>query len=56
MAVNKYKCPPQTASGQGTFSDNIVGFQLVGGGGLTQANFEFTTSITEKQDRTFTIG
>ena len=56
MAVNTYKCPPQPASGQGTFSDNLVGFQLVDGGGFTQANFEFTTSISEKQDRTFSIG
>jgi len=56
MAVNKYKCPPQPASGQGTFSDNLVGLQLVDGGGLTQANFEFTTNITEKQNRTFSIG
>lgn len=55
MAVNKYTCPPQ-ASGQGTFSDNLVGFQLVDGGGFTQANFEFTTSLSEKVDRTFTIG
>ena len=56
MAVNNYKCPPQPASGQGTFSDNLVGLQLVDGGGLTQANFEFTTNITEKQNRTFSIG
>ena len=56
MAVTKYTCPPQTPSGQGTFSDNLVGLQLVDGGGFTQANFEFTTSITEKQDRNFSIG
>jgi hypothetical protein len=56
MATNKYKCPPQPASGQGTFSDNLVGFQLVDGGGFTQGNFEFTTSISEKQERTFSIG
>jgi hypothetical protein len=55
MAVTKYTCPPQ-ASGEGTFSDNLVGFQLVAGGGLTQANFEFTTNVTEKVNRTFTIG
>ncbi len=36
MAIVKYKCPPQTASGEGTFSDDLVGFQLVAGGGLTQ--------------------
>jgi hypothetical protein len=56
MAVQKFTCPPQPASGQGTFSDNLVGLQLVGGGGFTQGNFEFTTSIAEKQNRTFTIG
>jgi hypothetical protein len=56
MAVKKYTCPPQSASGQGTFSDNLVGLQLVDGGGFTQANFEFTTSITEKQNRNFNIG
>ena len=53
MAVIKYTCPPQSPSGQGTFSDNLVGLQLVDGGGFTQANFEFTTSITEKQNRNF---
>jgi len=56
MAVKKYTCPPQSASGAGTFSDNLVGFQLVDGGGFTQGNFEFTTAITEKQNRTFSIG
>jgi hypothetical protein len=56
MSVKKYTCPPQTASGLGTFSNNLVGLQLVDGGGLTQANFEFTTNITEKQNRNFTIG
>jgi hypothetical protein len=55
MAVTKYTCPPQ-ASGEGSFSDNLVGVQLVAGGGLTQANFEFTTNVTEKVNRTFTIG
>jgi len=52
---NKFTCPPQ-ASGQGSFSDNLVGFQLVDGGGFTQGNFEFTTNIVEKQDRNFIIG
>ena len=56
MATNNFTCPPQTASGAGTFSDNLVGFQLVAGGGLTQGNFEFTTGITEKVNRTFTTG
>jgi hypothetical protein len=56
MAVIKYTCPPQSASGEGTFSDNLVGLQLVAGGGLTQGNFEFTTSANEKVNRTFTTG
>jgi len=56
MATEKFTCPPQTASGAGTFSDNLVGFQLVDGGGLTQGNFEFTSGITEKTNRTFTTG
>jgi hypothetical protein len=56
MAVKKYTCPPQSASGAGTFSDNLVGLQLVDGGGFTQGNFEFTSVITEKQNRTFSIG
>jgi len=55
MPINKFTCPPQ-ASAQGSFSDNLVGLQLVDGGGLTQANFAFTTNITEKQDRNFEIG
>ena len=52
---NKFTCPPQ-ASGQGSFSDNLVGFQLVDGGGFTQGNFQFTSSLSEKQDRNFEIG
>lgn len=56
MAIKKYTCPPQTASGAGTFSDNLVGFQLVQGGGLTQGNFEFTESVTEKSNRNFITG
>ena len=51
MATKVYKCPPTPSSGTGTFSDDLVGFQLVTGGGLTQANFSFTTSITEKVNR-----
>jgi hypothetical protein len=53
--AKKFTCPPQ-ASGLGTFSNNLVGFQLVDGGGFTQGNFDFTSSITEKQDRNFEIG
>jgi hypothetical protein len=56
MAVIKYKNPPQPPSGQGTFSDNLVGVQLVQGGGLTQGNFEFTQGVTEKSNRNFSIG
>ena len=56
MAIEKFTCPPQPATGAGTFSDNLVGFQLVAGGGLTQGNFEFTTGVTEKSNRTFTTG
>ena len=56
MSTQKFTCPPTPATGAGTFSDNLVGFQLVNGGGLTQGNFEFTTSITEKQNRIFNTG
>ena len=56
MAVIKYKWPPQTDTGASTFSDDLVGVQLVAGGGLTNANFEFTTGLTEKQNRKFNIG
>ena len=56
MAIIKYKWPPQTDTGDSTFSDDLVGVQLVAGGGLTNANFNFTTGITEKQNRTFNIG
>ena len=60
MAVNttttKYFYPPRPGSGAATFSDNIVGLQTVEGGGLTQGNFEFTTSVTEKVNRNFNVG
>jgi hypothetical protein len=52
----KYFYPPRPGNGAGTFSDNIVGLQTVEGGGLTQGNFEFTTSVTEKVNRNFNIG
>jgi hypothetical protein len=55
MATTKFTCPPQSSAAN-SFSNNLVGVQLVTGGGLTQANFEFTTGISEKQNRTFTIG
>ena len=53
--AKKFTCPPQV-SGEDTFSDNLVGFQLVAGGGLTHGNFNFTTAVTEKVNRTFSIG
>ena len=56
MATKKYTCPPQSATGAGTFSDDLVGLQLVAGGGLTQGNFEFTSSANEKTNRTFNTG
>jgi hypothetical protein len=56
MAIRVYKCPPTPSSGTGTFSDELVGFQLVTGGGLTQGNFIFSTTFTEKVNRNFFIG
>lgn len=50
------KYPNSMTSSGGTFSDDLVGFQLVQGGGLTQGNFRFTTNITEKVNRQFSIG
>jgi hypothetical protein len=55
MATQKFTCPPQSSAAN-QFSNNLVGVQLVTGGGLTQANFNFTTNISEKQNRTFNIG
>jgi hypothetical protein len=52
----KFFYPPRPGNGAGTFSDDIVGLQTVDGGGLTQGNFEFTTSIVEKVNRTFNVG
>ena len=56
MASNRFRYPPAPNNGGDTFSDNIVGLQLVDGGGLTQGNFEFTTYVTEKVNRTFDTG
>ena len=56
MAIKKYICPPTPATGAGTFSDDLVGFQLVQGGGLTQGNFNFVTAVTEKSNRNFITG
>jgi hypothetical protein len=51
-----YTCPPQQRISEGTIFDNLVGLQVVQGGGITQGNFNFTTSITEKSDRFFDTG
>ena len=51
-----YTCPPQKRFATSVFSDNLVGTQLVTGGGITQGNFQFTTSFTEKSNRTFDTG
>ena len=56
MADNKYRYPPAPPNARGTFSDELVGFQMVDGGGLTQGNFEFTTNVVEKVNRTFDTG
>jgi len=56
MADNKYRYPPAPPNARGTFSDELVGFQLTDGGGLTQGNFEFTTNVVEKVNRTFDTG
>src|SRR6056300_1241390 len=57
MASNKkYRYPPAPPSGAETFSPDLVGFQLVEGGGLTQGNFEFTTAVFEKVNRKFDVG
>ena len=51
LKSTKYFYPPRPGSGAATAFDNIVGLQTVEGGGLTQGNFEFTTSVTEKVNR-----
>ena len=56
MAIDKYTVPLQKDAGSSAFADNLVGFQLVDGGGLTQGNFGFTESFTEKSNRTFSTG
>jgi hypothetical protein len=56
MAIDKYTVPLQKDAGSSTFADNLVGFQLVDGGGLTQGNFNFTVSFNEKTNRTFSTG
>jgi hypothetical protein len=54
--MSKYTCPPQSPSGAGTFSDDLVGLQLTQGGGLTLANFAFSNKVTEKVNRNFETG
>ena len=56
MARKKYFYPPTPPTGSQTFSDDLVGFQLTQGGGLTQGNFEFTSAIFEKSNRSFDTG
>lgn len=58
MANNqkKYFYPPAPPSGVESFSPDLVGFQVLDGGGLTQGNFQFTNSILEKVNRTFNTG
>ena len=48
--------PNTAAIGSQTPFDNIVGLQTVDGGGLTQGNFTFTTTVSEKVNRNFNIG
>jgi hypothetical protein len=56
MADNKFRYPPAPPNGDDTFSKNLVGFQITDGGGLTQGNFEFNDSISEKSNREFDVG
>ena len=56
MAKQKYFYPPVPPNGSQTFSDNLVGLQLVQGGGLTLGTFEFTSAIFEKSNRNFDTG
>jgi hypothetical protein len=56
MAKQIFRYPPAPPVGSLTTFDNIVGLQLVTGGGLTQGNFQFTTAIYEKVNRNFDLG
>jgi hypothetical protein len=51
-----YTNPPQRRDFDNSFFDNIVGLQVVQGGGLTQGNFTFTTTVSEKSNRSFDTG
>ena len=54
--MSNYTYPSQRPSGSGTFSDNLVGLQITDGGGLTQGNFKFTTTVVEKTNRNYSVG
>ena len=54
--MSNYTCPPQRRLTDGVFFDNIVGLQVIQGGGLTQGNFQTTISIGEKSNRFFDTG
>lgn len=56
MAKKKYFYPPVPPVGSETFSDDLVGLQLVQGGGLTLGTFQFTSAIFEKSNRKFDTG
>lgn len=56
MAKQIFRYPPAPPVGIESPFNNIVGLQLVTGGGLTQGNFEFTTAIYEKVNRNFDLG
>ena len=56
MAKQNYRYPPAPPVGSSTAFNNIVGFQLVNGGGLTQGNFQFTSASFEKVSRSFYVG
>lgn len=54
--MSNYSCPPQRRSSEGFYFENLVGLQIIQGGGLTQGNFQVTTTINEKSDRFFDTG
>ena len=51
-----YSCPPQRRNSEGFYFENLVGLQVVQGGGLTQGNFQVTTVVNEKSNRFFDTG
>ena len=56
MAKKKYFYPPAPPVGSETFSDDLVGLQLVKGGSLTTGVFEFTPNTSDKTNRSFDLG